>query len=73
MYQIRVRSILEFAAPVFHSNLTRDQSRQIESTQKKVLAIILGSEYACYESALSKLRLERLDTRRIRLGYAFAL
>ena len=73
VYQMRVRSILEFAAPVFHSNLTRDQSRQIESIQKKALAIILGSEYVCYESALSKLRLERLDTRRIRLCYTFAL
>ena len=32
VYQTRVRSILEFAAPVFHSRLTSDQSRQIEST-----------------------------------------
>ena len=35
VYQTRVRSTLEFAAPVFHSGLTKDQSRQIESVQKK--------------------------------------
>ena len=73
VYQTRIRSVLEFAAPVFHGNLTCDQSRQIESTQKKALAIILGSEYVCYESALTILKLERLDLRRTRLCYTFAL
>ena len=73
VYQTRVRSILEFSAPVFHSNLTCDQSRQMESTQKKALAIILGKVYECYETALVKLGLERLDVRRTRLCYSFAV
>ena len=73
VYQTRVRSILEFAAPVFHSGLTSDQSRQIESTQKKALAIILGNDYESYESALTTLKLERLDFRRTRLCYSFEL
>ena len=34
IYQARVRSTLEFAAPVFHSGLTKEQSRQIEMVQK---------------------------------------
>ena len=42
VFQTRVRSTLEFAAPVFHSGLTKDQSRQIEMVQKKAFAIILG-------------------------------
>ena len=73
VYQTRVRSTLEFAAPVFHSGLTKDQSRQIEMVQKKALAIILGRNYNSYEHALSNLNLDRLDTRRTTLAYNFAL
>ena len=53
VYQTRVRSILEFAVPVFHSSLTAEQSRKIEMVQKKALAIILGASYNNYESALT--------------------
>ena len=38
VYITRIRSTLEFASPVFHSGLTRDQSEQIELIQKKSLA-----------------------------------
>ena len=73
VYQTRVRSTLEFAAPVFHSGLTKDQSRQIEMVQKKALAIMLGRSYVSYESALEQFNLERLDTRRTNLCYTFAM
>ena len=73
VYQTRIRSILEFASPVFHSSLTKEQSKLIESTQKKALAIILGKNYNCYEHALSYLGLDRLDSRREKLCYNFAL
>ena len=73
VYQTRIRSILEFASPVFHSSLTKEQSKLIESTQKKALAIILGRNYNCYEYALSFLGLDRLDSRREKLCYNFAL
>ena len=73
VYHTRVRSTLEFAAPVFDSGLTKEQSRQMESVQKKAFAIILGSSYTSYESALSSLNQERLDTRRHLLAYKFAL
>ena len=72
VYQTRVRSTLEFAAPVFHSGLTKDQSRQIEIVQKKAFAIILAKNYTSYESALLSLNLERLDVRRTNLSYNFA-
>ena len=42
-------------------------------TQKKALTIILGKEYVSYENALFKLGLERLDSRRLKLCYKFAL
>ena len=73
VYQTRVRSTLEFAAPVFYGGLTMEQSRQIESVQKKAFAIILGRSYTSYESALTSLKQERLDTRRENLAYKFAL
>ena len=73
VFQTRVRSTLEFAAPVFNSGLTKDQSRQIEMVQKKALVIILGSTYSCYETALEQLNLERLDIRRASISYNFAL
>ena len=73
VYQTRIRSILEFAAPVFHSGLTADQSRQLEMVQKKALAIILGRDCISYENLLSKLGLERLDFQRLKLFYDFAV
>jgi hypothetical protein len=72
VYQLRVRSTLEFAAPVFHSGLTQDQSRQVEMVQKKAFAIILGRNYGSYETALETLQQERLDTRRTSLCSTFA-
>ena len=53
VYLTRVRSTLEFAAPVFHSGLTKDQSREIEMVQKKALTIILGATYTNYKSDLN--------------------
>ena len=73
VFQTRVRSILEFAAPVFSSGLTQDQSRQVEMVQKKAFAVILGKEYRSYEAALLTLEQERLDSRRLTLSYNFAL
>ena len=66
LYKTRIRSILEFAAPVFHGGLTMEQSGKIEMCQKKALGVILGNQYNSYESALAILNLERLvhQTRR---------
>jgi hypothetical protein len=69
LYQLRVLSTLEFAAPVFHSSLSKDLIRQVEMVQKKAFAIILVS----YESVLETLQLERLDARRESLSHNFAL
>ena len=72
VFHTRVRSTLEFAAPVFHSGLSQEQSRQIEMVQKKAFAIILGKHYTSYEAALLTLQQKRLDTRRDVLSYNFA-
>ena len=73
VYQCRIRSTLEFGAPVYHGGLTMDQSRELELVQKKALAIILGNKYNNYEAALNHVQLERLDIRRTNLCYNFAL
>ena len=73
VYQLRIRSTLEFAVPVFHSGMTQDQSRQVEMVQKKAFVIILGLGYRSYESALETLQQERLDSRRETLCLNFAV
>ena len=73
VYQTRIRSTLEFAAPVFTFGLTKEQSTKIEMVQKKSFVIILGKDYINYESALLALNQDRLDTRRVELAYNFAL
>ena len=72
IYVTRIRSTLEFASPVFHSGLTKEQSHQIELVQKKSLAIILANRYSTYEDALAESGLERLDKRREKLCLSFA-
>ena len=73
VYTTRTRSTLEFAAPVFQSGLTKEQSRKLEMVQKKAFAIILSNQYFNYETALTTLNMERLDSRRTELCYTFAL
>ena len=73
IYQACVRSVLEFAAPVFLSGLTKAQSQQIEMVQKKAFSIILAEEYLSYETALNILDQEQLSTRRTYLCYSFTL
>lgn len=73
VYQTRIRTTLEFAAPVYHSSLTVDQTRQIEMVQKKAFAIILGKSYTSYQMALDTLSQVRLVDRRTDLSLKFAI
>ena len=67
-----IRPLLEYAAPVWHSALTRSQTHQIERVQKRVLRLILGIQYQTYKTALSLAQLETLCHRWIRLCLQFA-
>ena len=73
VYQTRIRTTLEFAAPVYHSGLTVEQGRQIEMVQKKAFAIILGKQYTSYQMALDTLNQVRLVDRRSDLSLKFAI
>ena len=72
VYTKEVRSILEFAVPVWHSGLTRNESRQIETIQKASFKIILGESYISYEVACTILGTEPLELRRAQLCLKFA-
>ena len=64
IYNLYIRSVLEYCCVVWHSTLTLQQSTDIENVQKLCLKIILGSEYTSYENALEFCQLERLNIRR---------
>ena len=72
VYKKEVRSILEYAVPVWHSSITLNQSKQIERVQKQAFRIILGQDYVNYEIACTLLVMEPLYKRRIKLCIDFA-
>ena len=70
-YFKEIRSLLEMGCQVFHSGLTKDQSRDIENVQKKALKIILGRVYSNYEEACTLLSCEPLSDWRDSLCLTF--
>jgi hypothetical protein len=64
VYSSIIRSVLEYACPVWHPGLTRQQSDELEAVQKRCLRIIYPS--LTYDEALIISNLERLDVRRER-------
>ena len=72
VYFKQIRSIAEFAAPVWNSSLTGDDIGSIERLQKTVLHIVLGDQYKSYNSALKITGLSRLSERRKKLCIKFA-
>jgi hypothetical protein len=57
-----VRSVLEYACPVWHPGLTKSQSKKFERVQKRFMKLLFPS--VDYETALHKANLDRLDCRR---------
>ena len=72
VYVKEVRSLLEYAVPVWHSGLTKRQSGQIEKIQKTAFQIILGDDFTNYEVACTLLGVEPLEFRRIQLCINFS-
>ena len=64
VYNLYIRSVLEYCSVVWHSTLTIDQSTRIENVQKLCMKIILGTEYRNYDDSLIRCGLERLSQRR---------
>ena len=72
IYIQQVRSVLEFAVPVWHSGLTQGDSCDIERVQKAALHVMLGDDYASYSAALKLTHLDTLESRRRILCSKFA-
>ena len=73
VYCKQIRSILEFASPVWHPSLTSKDRGKVERVQKSALCIILGRNFKSYNRALKSLRTDSLFTRREKLCRKFAL
>ena len=72
LYHKHVRSILEYAAPVWHSSLTGEDRLKLERVQKTAFHIILGDQYRSYNSALKTTGSKTLFDRRRKLCLKFA-
>ena len=72
VYTKEVRSILEYAVPVWHPGLTRKQSSEIEAVQKTSFKIILRQRYSDYTSACAFFKTDTLEERRQQLCLRFA-
>ena len=72
IYIAFIRSKLEYACTVWHSNLTNENRSDIERIQKCAFKIILGKYYTSYENALDKLNMKTLNERRQTLCLNFA-
>ena len=72
VYTKEVRSILELAVPVWHSGLTKNQTRDIERIQRISFQIILGPAYVNYKQACKLLATQTLEERRVKLCLKFA-
>ena len=59
-----MRPILEYACPVWHAGLTKDQSNKLEGIQKRALRVILGDTLLPYQECLVLSGLTTLETRR---------
>lgn len=64
VYCALIRSVLEYACPVWHCGLTVSQSVDLERVQKRILRIVLPD--LSYRQALIATGLERLGVRRER-------
>ena len=60
IFKKQVRSILEFTAPAWNSNLTEQCSIEIERVQKSHLLLVLGPQYESYSKSLVTLGLDTL-------------
>ena len=73
VYTKEIRSILEYAAPVWHSSITRKQISEIESIQKLAFRLILQNRYTGYSRACAMFQTLTLEQRRQEICERFAI
>ena len=72
IYILKIRSLCESSAVVWHSMLTLENEENLERIQKTALKIIYKGQYVSYENALRKSNLKTLKDRRNELCLTFA-
>ena len=72
-YVKEIRSILEYAVPVWYSSITSEQSRQLEKIQVYSVSIILSDWDSSYKSKCARLKLEPLYLRRRKIALNYGL
>ena len=72
-FTVKIRSVLEFSAPIFTSMLSEENISDIERIQKIVFRVILTERYTDYESACILMNAKSLKMRRSDLSLSFAL
>ena len=72
IYYKQIRCIAEYAAPVWSSALTKEDSGKLERIQKVASNIILGENYESYSAAIKLFGIEKLSERRKKICTKFA-
>ena len=72
LWKVFCRSVLEQTCVVWDSGLSCENREDIGRTQKSFVKLVLEEDYQNYKSALEKLNLETLDSRRKKLSLKFA-
>ena len=52
VYTKEVRSLLEYAVPVWHPAISKKEASEIESIQKLAFRMILGQSYVSYANGI---------------------
>ena len=73
IYIMHIRSVTEYCSTVFHSSLSSEQEKKLETIQKASLKIILGQSYSSYEDALLSTSLKSIKERRQERSLKYAL
>ena len=72
IFQSQVRSVLEYCSTVWHSSLTKSDSKDIERIQKAAVKLMMGNKYEGYSKSLKFLKLDSLHERREKNALKFA-
>ena len=73
VYVKEIRSILEYAVPVWHFSITKKEASEIEGIQKIAFRMILGQSYRSYVGACAQLGTVSLKERRLTICQKFTL
>ena len=73
VYTKQIRSVMELAVPAWQSAISQVEKQDLERIQKSACHIIIGKNYTSYKNALEVLKLETLESRRIKLSLKFGL